>query len=170
MAHLTPWMVETFVRLHSTPPDESGYVTAGHVVVSVKRLAGLSLNEFSTLMVESDARAMKLAQGLPRQDDWRTVVLKNVRETQKRLDPPGGPCRYAVLCVPAAKKHAGAAPAILEFRIDWLRTASDEEVLRAIDASESPACHSPPATVVSNTVPYWPRQMATRPRDPDEKG
>jgi hypothetical protein len=63
-AHSAPWAVATFIRLHSTPPDESGYVTAGHVVVSVKRLAGMSLNEFATLMAESDARAMRLAQGL----------------------------------------------------------------------------------------------------------
>jgi hypothetical protein len=49
-------------------------------------------------------------------------------------------------------------------------TALAEEILRAIDASEAPAFHSPPASVVPNTVPYWPRQMATRPRDPDEKG
>ncbi|SHN40272.1 hypothetical protein [Rhizobacter sp. OV335] len=90
------------------------------------------------MSAEELAAAGKPGADLIRQDDWRTVVLKNVRETQKRLDPPGGPCRCAVLCVPAAKKHAGAAPAILEFRIDWLRTASDEDILRAIDASEAP--------------------------------
>ena len=61
MPYLTPWVVETFVRLHSTPPDESGYVTAGHIMVSVKRLADMSLNEFVRLVGEHDARvkAMK---------------------------------------------------------------------------------------------------------------
>jgi hypothetical protein len=101
--------------------------------------------------------------------DWRTEALNNVRTTEKRLRSPGGYALCRAIGI-AVKKHAGAQPTQITFEMDWLRNASDEDILRAIDASEAPAFHSPPATVVPNTVPYWPRQMATRPRDPDEKG
>jgi len=69
--------------------------------------------------------------------DWRSIVLRNIRETQIRLDPPGG-LRVATALQVAVKKRSGEQPTAFTFKLDWLRTASDEDILRAIDASEAP--------------------------------
>jgi DNA-binding transcriptional regulator YdaS (Cro superfamily) len=93
---------------------------------------------------------------------WKVQIMRKARDYAE-VARHGGRVGFT------AENGRGERTAF-QFDIHWLRTASDEDIQRAIDASEAPAFHSPPATVVPNTVPYWPRQMATRPRDPDEKG
>lgn len=88
--------------------------------------------------VEFGVRANSLLASVIREafhaePDWRADLLRKIRSVPLDKLPP----QIRQLSFPT-KRHNFFGPMALLIDTAWLRTASDEDILRAIDASEGP--------------------------------